>query len=40
MGDESESVCPYCSTLYRFDAKLDPHAARPAECELHATEAA
>ena len=40
MGDESEAVCPYCSTLYRFDSKLDPHAARPTECELHHTEAA
>ncbi|MBI3706057.1 MAG: zinc-finger domain-containing protein [Rhizobiales bacterium] len=34
MGDASEIICPYCSTLYRFDAKLDPHAARPAECAL------
>jgi uncharacterized Zn-finger protein len=37
MGDESEIICPYCSTLYRFDAKLDSHAARPAECALPAT---
>ena len=22
MGDASELVCPYCSTLYRFDEKL------------------
>ena len=22
MGDDSEIVCPYCSTLYRFDAVL------------------
>jgi hypothetical protein len=22
MGDASEQICPYCSTLYRFDAKL------------------
>jgi uncharacterized Zn-finger protein len=34
MGDDSEIVCPYCSTLYRFDATLDPRAARPAECAL------
>jgi uncharacterized Zn-finger protein len=40
MGDESESICPYCSTLYRFNPKLDPHAARPAECALPATAAA
>ena len=34
MGDDSEIICPYCSTLYRFDPTLDPHAARPAECAL------
>jgi uncharacterized Zn-finger protein len=32
MGDESEIICPYCSTLYRYDPKLDPKQARPAEC--------
>jgi uncharacterized Zn-finger protein len=32
MGDESEFICPYCSTLYRYDRTLDPHAARPPEC--------
>jgi uncharacterized Zn-finger protein len=36
MGEESEIICPYCSTLYRFDPALDPHAARPAECALSA----
>ena len=34
MGSEREIICPYCSTLYRFDSSLDPHAARPAECAL------
>ena len=34
MGDAAEIICPYCSTLYRYDATLDPHAARPAECAL------
>jgi uncharacterized Zn-finger protein len=34
MGDATEIICPYCSTLYRFDASLDPHAAVPAECAL------
>jgi hypothetical protein len=34
MGDDVEHVCPYCSTLYRHDPTLKPHAARPAECEL------
>ena len=40
MGEENEIICPYCSTLYRFDAKLDPHAARPAECALQMHNAA
>jgi uncharacterized Zn-finger protein len=34
MGDATEIICPYCSTLYRYDPALDPHAARPAECAL------
>ncbi|RDV05331.1 zinc-finger domain-containing protein [Undibacter mobilis] len=32
MGADSEIICPYCSTLYRFNASLDPHAAIPAAC--------
>jgi uncharacterized Zn-finger protein len=35
MGDDSEYVCPYCSTLYRYDPTLAPDSARPAECALH-----
>jgi len=34
MGDENEIVCPYCSTLFRYDPSLEPSAARPAECAL------
>jgi uncharacterized Zn-finger protein len=34
MGDEKEIICPYCSTLFRHDPALNPHAARPAECAL------
>jgi uncharacterized Zn-finger protein len=34
MGDAAEIICPYCSTLFRHDPSLDPHAARPAECAL------
>ena len=34
MGDATEIICPYCSTLFRYDPDLDPHAARPAECAL------
>ncbi len=37
MGDDAEIICPYCSTLYRHDPKLDPHAARPPECALTET---
>ena len=34
MGDDTEIVCPYCSTLYKYDPKLDPHQARPEGCAL------
>ena len=34
MGDATEIICPYCSTLFRHDPSLDPHAARPPECAL------
>jgi hypothetical protein len=40
MGDDSEIVCPYCSTLFRLDATLDPGGARPAECALKEAAAA
>nr|WP_306267461.1 zinc-finger domain-containing protein [Pararhizobium sp. IMCC3301] len=29
MGDESEMVCPYCSTLYRYSADLTATQTRP-----------
>ena len=32
MGDASEIVCPYCSTLFRFDSSLGAHEADPADC--------
>ena len=34
MGDATEMICPYCSTLFRYDPGLDPYAARPPECAL------
>ena len=34
MGGDDEIICSYCSTLYRFDPGLAPHAARPPECAL------
>jgi uncharacterized Zn-finger protein len=32
MGDDAEIICPYCSTLYRYDPSLSATDARPAEC--------
>jgi len=32
MGDEAELVCPYCSTLYRYDPALAATASDPAGC--------
>lgn len=34
MGGDHEIVCPYCSTLYRFNPKLGGSEAQPAECAL------
>lgn len=32
MGDEAEAICPYCSTLFRYDSALHGTASRPQEC--------
>ena len=32
MGDDVEIICPYCSTLYKYDSSLAGNEARPAEC--------
>ena len=40
LGDESEIVCPYCSTLFRYDRSLPGYAARPSECAWHPPAAA
>jgi uncharacterized Zn-finger protein len=32
MGEASEIVCPYCSTLFRFDPRLGADEADPADC--------
>ena len=32
MGDASEIVCPYCSTLFCFDPSLGVDEADPADC--------
>jgi uncharacterized Zn-finger protein len=34
MGDSTEIICPYCSTLFRHDQALGPREARPPECAL------
>ena len=34
IGADTEIICPYCSTLFRYDPSLPPGAARPAECAL------
>ncbi len=34
MGAESEIICSYCSTLFRYDAALGAGHAAPAACEL------
>ena len=34
MGDASEIVCPYCSTLFRFDPTLGASEADPVDCVL------
>jgi uncharacterized Zn-finger protein len=35
MGADTEKICPYCSTLYRFDAKLDAQDTEPAGATYH-----
>jgi len=32
MGDASDIVCPYCSTLFHFDPSLGANEADPADC--------
>lgn len=32
MGDADEMVCPYCSTLYRFNAALKVEDTSPEGC--------
>ena len=37
MGADTETVCPYCSTLYKFDASLKAGTCSPPECAHHET---
>lgn len=32
MGDDSEIVCPYCSTLFQFAANLTSDQTDPPDC--------
>ena len=32
MGAETEILCPYCSTVYAYDAGLEPTQSEPADC--------
>jgi uncharacterized Zn-finger protein len=32
LGDDGEIVCPYCSTLYKFDSSLRATETNPAGC--------
>lgn len=35
IGNELEKVCPYCSTLYRYNAKLGASETMPDGCQFH-----
>ncbi len=35
IGDDAEIVCPYCSTLYRFNPALVHGEAKPEGCVWH-----
>ena len=34
MGDAEEIVCPYCSTLFRYDPSLPPGTSQPPQCAV------
>ena len=38
MGEATEIVCPYCSTKYVFDRRLEKDAARPREALYQPTQ--
>ena len=39
LGDDTEIVCPYCSTLYRYNAALAAGEAKPEGCVWHGADA-
>lgn len=32
MGADNQILCPYCSTLYVYDPRLEPHESDPKSC--------
>jgi len=34
MGSDSEIICPYCSTVYRYASDLQGHETRPEGCNF------
>ncbi len=40
MGAEGQILCPYCSTLYVHDARLEADASEPEGCHVDAAGAA
>lgn len=40
MGDETQKVCPYCSTLYVFNPSLHGEESNPAGASFDATQTA
>jgi uncharacterized Zn-finger protein len=37
MGSDDEIVCPYCSTLFKYEASLPAGACTPPDCAHHET---
>ena len=35
MGAANDAICPYCSTLYKFNADLKLDESRPAQAAWH-----
>jgi hypothetical protein len=35
MGSDGEIICPYCSTLFKYEPSLSAGACTPPECAHH-----
>jgi uncharacterized Zn-finger protein len=40
MGADTQALCPYCSTLFIYDARLAPDETDPKGCIVHSLEEA